>query len=79
MATEIKNSTNNSAGLIDIADLLEMPEEEFRAYNYDHCRSLEELRFEINSAFLKGGYSSQTAEEIAREMALDLWDYSEET
>lgn len=79
MATEIKNLIDNPAGLKDIADLLEMPEEELRAYNYNHCRSLEELRFEIYSDLLRDGYPSQTAEEIAMEMARDLWCYSEET
>ncbi|MFQ5354433.1 MAG: hypothetical protein ACE5DR_05750 [Thermodesulfobacteriota bacterium] len=79
MASEIKNLVNNPAGLEDIADLLEIPNEGFRAYNYDHCRSLEELRFEILSNLLKDGYLRHTAEEIAREMARDLWNYSEET
>lgn len=77
MATEIKNLVSNPAGLGDISDLLEIPKEEFRAYSYDSCRSLEELRFGIFSDLLKDGYPRQTAEEIAMEMARDLLRYSE--
>lgn len=72
MATVIKNLTNNPTGLGDIAEVLEIPKEDFRAFNYDHCRSLEELRFDILSDLLRDGYSRPTAEEIAREMAEDL-------
>jgi len=77
MATEIKNLTSNPAGLGDIAEVLEIPEEEIRAFNYDHCRSLEELRFEIFSDMLKDGYPRKTAEDVARDMAEDLWRYAE--
>jgi len=78
MATEIKNLTTNPAGLGDITELLEIPEDEFRAFNYDHCRSLEELRFEIFSDLLKDNYPREAAEEVAMEMAQDLWHFSEE-
>jgi len=79
MATEIKNTAENPDGLQGIADVLDIPTEDFRAYNYDHCQSLEELRFDILSDLLRDGYARPAAEEIAREMAEDLWRYSERT
>ena len=80
MARELKKSRNGPADgfLKDVLNILGESREEARVYNYDHCRSPEELRFEILADLLRDGYPRKKAEWLATEMAEDLWQEEKE-
>ena len=80
MARELKDSQNASTDgfLKDVLNILGESREEARVYNYDHCRSPEELRFEILADLLRDGYPRKKAEWLATEMAEDLWQEEKE-
>ena len=80
MARESKDSRNAPADgfLKDVLNILGESKEEACVYNYDHCRSPEELRFEILADLLRDGYPRKKAEWLATEMAEDLWQEEKE-
>ena len=76
MARELKDSRNVSTDVFmeDVLNILGESIEEARVYNYDHCKTLEELRFEIFADLMRDGYPRKKAEQLAEAMASDLWE-----
>ena len=62
----------------DVLNILGESRDEARIYNYDHCRSPEELRFEILADLLRDRYPRKKAEWLATRMAEDLWQEDKE-
>lgn len=83
MATEYKAPCMSQAEIEDdkmVRDIvlaLNIPSDQLRVNGYDHCKTLEELEFEIYSKLLKDGTPKEIAEELAMAKAKDLWDASE--
>ena len=74
MASTIKIKQVNVAGnkmLTDVGKALGVTEDDIKSY--DHCQSQEEVDLEIYGELLQEGKSPEVAEDLAREMAGDLW------
>ncbi len=83
MATEYKTPFMSQAEIEgdkmvrDIVRTLNLLSDQVRVTSYDHCKTLEELEFEIYSNLLKDGTPKKIAKEFAMAKAKDLWDDSE--
>ena len=66
-----KVSIEGNKMLADVVKTLGIPEGNIKSY--DHCQTQEEIEMELYGELLQEGKSHEVAEELAKEIAHDLW------